>query len=172
MRDLIAHENVRSDVFRPLSTPTERFYDLLTFDARTGVSTQRAQYELMTGLHRRDPYQDIELAAFVARLPPQLLFDGNRARGLFRKTIAGLVPRAIAERKTKARFEPLIDAIFEGAGGFPAFDDLATVERASAIGLVGAEAFQEAWRLAKRGAPWYALWPALCIEKFLRDLNL
>jgi len=56
------------------------------------------------GLRFLHPFLDKDIIAYTVALPPEtFLMDGWR-RGLFRRAIAGAVPKSIAERRTKSPF--------------------------------------------------------------------
>ena len=56
------------------------------------------------GLRFIHPFLDRDLIAYTAALPPEIFFLDGWRRGLFRRAIAGVVPKSIAERRTKSPF--------------------------------------------------------------------
>ncbi len=170
LREIHAEADRAVDPPRPRTTPTERFHDFVMLDARVAVARQRSAYYGMTGLVRRDPFQNLELVELVSRLPPMSAFVDDRPRGLYRRAIRGLVPRSIENRNTKAYFEPIIEELFRRAGGPEAFAELAHPRRLAELGLVDEKRFAELWQTESReGGKWLPLWPVICAEKMLRE---
>lgn len=63
----------------------------------------------MAGLDRRHPFADVDLVAFVDRLPPELAFDATHNRPLMRQSMAGLVPDRIRRQAHKMDINTFMD---------------------------------------------------------------
>ena len=139
------------------------------------VADARGQLEGEAACDIADPYLDCDFATFMASVAPEMLFHGNRSRGLFRHAMRGLLPESLRVRSDKASFEPAFDAIVAGMGGIRAFSSLLTMEATADLGLVEPSAFRTAFEEQVRGTPsnrgWLGIWPAVAVEAFLRRSN-
>lgn len=125
------------------------------------------------GVERVDPYLDRTLIRQVERLPGEWLLHGGRRRGLFRESMRGLLPDSLRLRDDKASFEPALVRFVRAAGGLASLDDAAHATQLGDLGIVDRRAFRAAFE-AFRANPadedaWTTVWPALCVESFLRE---
>lgn len=158
---------------RPPRTALQRFAAIRDDPYRTLAAWERLQLEHAGGVDVWWPYQDLDLAAAVAALPPDYLLFGDRWRGLFRASIGGLVPDSIREREDKAFFEPALQRfIGAAAGGLASLRPLASMRELASLGLIDPAAFGAAFErfvaAPDDGEAWVLLWPPLAVEAFLR----
>ncbi len=136
------------------------------------VMEVQAQVTAATGLATASPFLDRELVSFVTRIPPTMLLHGGRLKGLYRLAMRGLVPDQILDRPDKAEFVCGYDEVVQGAGGFGALEDLATMRELGRLGLVEPAPYLRAYRKltgeARASGEWLLLWPALAVEAFVR----
>ncbi len=109
----------------------------------------------------------------LASLPPDLLFDGERLRGLYARAMSGLVPDSIRLRDDKADFEPALVASLAGLLGRPALDSLLEMRALGDLGIVEPAAYRArfAQLSVSDGAMWTEVWPALGLEAFVRAFD-
>ncbi len=140
------------------------------FDDRADA---RRQLEVEAGVPYVDVYLDESIGSFLASLPPDYFFDGDRVRGLLRRALPDRVPTLIRERLSKGVMEPGLDRMILRAAKLGHLDDVLELRELSRRGWVNREAYLREWssalRVAERneGAPWMALWPTLACEAFL-----
>jgi asparagine synthetase B (glutamine-hydrolysing) len=123
------------------------------------------------GIERVDPYADPEVVATVAACEPDWLLAGGVRRGLFRRAVADLLPRSVAEREDKALITPALARFAAAAHLDERLGPLANATELGALGIVHPKRFQtafDAWAAAGPDRDWDELWPALLIEAFLR----
>jgi asparagine synthase (glutamine-hydrolysing) len=138
------------------------------------VAWFRHQEQIAAGLTRRDPYHDRDLVALVTALPPHFLLAGAARRGLFRRAVADLLPRAILERQDKAWFGPAFMRQFVAFGGLArVVDTLRDMRFTAELGLVEPTRFAaeavETFRTRDEDSGAHELvWAALATEMFLR----
>ena len=139
------------------------------------IADARGQEEAACGLLRIDPYLDPSFVQCIASLPPEELFFGGRARGLFRLAMLGLLPESLRLRSDKASLEPIIDETFAVASAAPGLRELLTMEATADLGLVEPAPFRAALDCVARGEPgnggWLDVWPMLAIEGFVRTVE-
>ncbi len=139
---------------------------------RMHVAWIRHQSEIVAGIDRRDPFLDRELVATVAGFEPEWLLHGGIRRGLFREALRDLLPRAVLEREDKAFFEPAFLRMTQAAEGLEAMRELSSGEELASLGLVEPGRFRAAFdafiAAPDDGPSWMTIWPALCVERFLR----
>lgn len=156
-----------------------------TFDARRRredaperehLGWLRHQESVASGLVRRDPYDDAQLAATMESIPRPWLLHGDMRRGLFREAMRGLLPETLRLRIDKAEFEPAFTRFVEAAGGFDAFRALARMTALGDLGLVEprrfAGAFDELASRPRDSFGWGDVWPALAVEAFVRSRSV
>jgi len=84
----------------------------------------------------------------------------------------GRLPESLRLREDKASFEPALVRFVNAAGGFQSLRELATATHLADLGLVDRRAFGDAFgdfvAAPSDGAAWTTIWPALCVEAFLR----
>lgn len=136
----------------------------------------RERLEAASGVARRDPLVDVDLATTLAALGPRGLSQGGRHRGLLRDAARALgVPRAVAERRDKAHFEPAFDAAFRAAGGLAGLGDLAEFRRVEAAGLAEARSLrsmlEQLTGASASGDAWSACFQVLAVEAFLATFH-
>ena len=153
-------------------TPQERFESIRDDDRRTVLAWGRQLEEQLTGLDCWDPYLDLDLAAAMARLPPDYLLAGDRWRGLLREAARDLLPPSVRERMDKASFEPALRRFLDAAGGFASLRHLGSGRELASLGLVEPRDFSAAFERfvaePEDGVSWVNLWSALAVEAFLR----
>ncbi|WP_394848336.1 asparagine synthase C-terminal domain-containing protein [Pendulispora brunnea] len=154
------------------TTPSARYTRFVTLPHLMEFFDFRGQLREALGIEHLDPLIDDEMIAFIASLPPELLFYGGRTRGLMRAAMEGIVPDSVRLRTDKARFEPAMTQAVRAAGGFEAFADLAAVPHLAELGLVEPSAFRQAFDALARepedwGPGWLEVWPALAVEAFV-----
>jgi asparagine synthase (glutamine-hydrolysing) len=136
------------------------------------VKESHALIEIAGGCTRVDPYFDDDLVEFVAGLRPELLFQGDWVRGLFRNAMRGVVPDDIRTRPDKGRYEAALLAVVQAAGGFDVLRPLSTMVGLADHGIVEPGAFHARFReLRERpqdGRLWMELWPVFAAEAFVR----
>jgi asparagine synthetase B (glutamine-hydrolysing) len=160
------------DLERSLDPPRDAAGRYARFDGSPShehLAWLRHQEQMASGLERRDPYLDRELARFVTALPPSWLLHGGVRRGLFREAVRGLVPESIRLREDKASFEPAFRRFVDASGGFSMLQPLVRMRELGALGLVDPPRFRDAFT-AFCAAPdegWGDVWPALLVESFL-----
>jgi asparagine synthase (glutamine-hydrolysing) len=136
------------------------------------AADERGQHEVAVGLPRIDPYLDAELIEFMASVPADMLFQGNRMRGLYRQAMEGILPDSLRLRPDKASFEPAIDELFDSAARDPAFQDLIKMEALADLGMVEPRRYREAVTRTMAGKSrrgWLEVWPALAVEAFVQQ---
>lgn len=125
------------------------------------------------GVERVDPYLDRMLIAQVERFPRAWMLHGGVRRGLFREAMRTLLPEAVRLREDKSSFEPALARFVSAAGGLASLHRLASATQLRAHGLVEPAAFAAAFdafvAAPEQGEAWTTLWPALCVEAFLRE---
>ncbi|HEY1691523.1 MAG TPA: asparagine synthase-related protein [Polyangiaceae bacterium] len=135
-------------------------------------SDARAQTEKVGGFLEVDPFFDPEVVDFVASLSPEILFHGNRLRGLYQEALRGLVPETLRLRTDKA-WMSAYDDIVEASGGIESLEDLAYPHRLADLGIVEPDVFrarfEELRNPVKDRFLWTEIWPVLGAEAFLRD---
>jgi asparagine synthetase B (glutamine-hydrolysing) len=126
-----------------------------------------------SGVERVDPFLDRTLAARVERIPRAWMLHGAMRRGLFREAMRPLLPSSVRLREDKASFEPAMTRFVSSVGGLSSLRELATATELQAHGLVDRRAFIATFDAfvadPEQREAWTALWPALCVEAFLRD---
>lgn len=166
-------------------TPRERLKDLCTNPIWTELTVAWGQYAAATGATTVDVFRDPDLVRFVAQIDPATLTAGGVYRGLQRLALKGLVPESIRLRRQKAFVEPFVAAAALTADATGLLADLASCEQLASLGLVDPDAFRtrfSPWLRALRrgersdpdptdGAGWQEIWPALALERFLRQEN-
>ncbi len=55
----------------------------------------RGQVSAAAGIATASPFLDLELVSFVTRIPPLMLLDGGRLKGLYRSSMRGLIPEDV-----------------------------------------------------------------------------
>jgi asparagine synthase (glutamine-hydrolysing) len=139
---------------------------------RANIAWLRHQEEIVAGIERHDPYLDRALVATIAGFQPEWLLEGAIRRGLFRAALRGLLPDALLEREDKAYFEPAFARMIAAAGGLESFRELASARELAELELVDPARFGEAFEAFVRapddGWSWMSIWPAICVEQFLR----
>ncbi|HVM69359.1 MAG TPA: asparagine synthase C-terminal domain-containing protein [Gaiellaceae bacterium] len=132
----------------------------------------RHQEQIIAGIERLDPFLDRELIATVAGFEPDWLITGGIRRGLFREALRDLLPGELLEREDKAYFEPAFVAVTNAPAGLEGMRELADARELAALGIVEPRPFREAFdafvAAPDEGPPWMTIWPALCVERFLR----
>jgi hypothetical protein len=132
----------------------------------------RHQEEVGSGIERRDPYLDRGLARHVEQLPPAWLLHRHVRRGLFREALRDRLPPILAERMDKARAEPAFRRWIAAAGGLERLRTLTVEPLLAELGLVEPPPFAAAFEAFAAspgdGFAWASVWPALCVEAFLR----
>ena len=147
--------------------------------ARSGVYLQiseaRAQVEMAAGCARVDPFLDDDLVEFAASLRPDLLFHGGWSRGLLRYAMRGLLPESLRLRQDKSYFEPALQQVVEGAGGFSTLGSLASATALADLGLVEPRRFRDRFDELSRdplnGPLWIEVWSVLAGEAFVRQAS-
>lgn len=133
----------------------------------------RHAQSVAAGVRRVDPYLDRTLIATIARLPADWLLHGDVRRGLLRLAMTSALPDSVRLREDKARFEPALVRFVTAAGGLASLRPLASATHLARHGLVEPSAFSDAFAdfvaAPHEGEAWTTLWPALCLEAFLRD---
>jgi asparagine synthetase B (glutamine-hydrolysing) len=139
---------------------------------RVGVGWIRHQEEVVAGVERRDPFFDADLMATVDSFEPEWMLAGDIRRGLFREAHRDLLPAALLGREDKAFFEPAFGRLVGGRQGLEAMRDLASCDELAELGIVDralfAKEFDAFVAAPDEGLPWLTIWPALCVEQFLR----
>jgi hypothetical protein len=136
------------------------------------VADVRSQHEVAAGLPRLDPYLDGDFIRFVASLPAELLFHGDRIRGLYRHATVGLLPDSLRMREDKASFEPAADELLPEIERQAWFQNLLRMEALGDLGLVEPRPFREAFARVRSGGGeggWLEAWPALAVEAFVQN---
>lgn len=151
--------------------------DEIVRDARYDayVAALRHQHEVAAGIERRDPYVDPEVTEAVRWIRRDRLMSGDIRRGLFRDALRDVLPHALYEREDKAELEPALERFIEAAGGTLRLRELADAECLSELGIVERSRFRAAFAaFAAARSPerrWDMVWPAVCVEAFLRARN-
>lgn len=139
---------------------------------RAYLAWLRHHEEVVAGIERRDPFLDRGLIATVAGFEPEWLLSGGIRRGLFREALRDLLPADLLAREDKAFFEPAFIRMVAAAGGLEAWRDLASCDELAELEFVDVQQFRRAFEAfvaaPDEGLPWMTLWPALCVERFLR----
>lgn len=101
----------------------------------------------------RVPFLDFRLVECLARVHPSEKFDGGWTKSIFRKAIAGLVPREIQYRRDKKGFNVPEDAWMRGAFKPRVMEMFNSGMRAGDLGLVDTEKLRALYAtfLAGRG---------------------
>ena len=133
----------------------------------------QGQVSAATGIATASPFLDQELVSFVTRIPPLMLIDGGRLKGLYRRAMHGLIPEDVRMRPDKADFTYGYGELVEASGGFGALEDLASMDRLGQLGIIEPRAYLRAYRRftseAAQSSLWLdLLWSALPVEAFVR----
>jgi len=137
-------------------------------------SESRAQTESVGRFLEVDPFFDPEIVDFVASLRPELLFEGNRLRGVYQEALRGLVPESLRLRSDKA-WMSAYDDIVEASGGLAALEDLAYPHHLADLAIVEPGRFRARFEELRRAPKdrdrylWTEIWPVLGAEAFLRS---
>jgi asparagine synthase (glutamine-hydrolysing) len=160
----------------------QRYYEDVRLRARHPILAARyiadlvegqGQISAATGIATASPFLDQELVSFMTRIPPLMLIDGGRLKGLYRRAMRGLVPEDVRLRPDKAEFACGYREIVDAAGGFSALEDLASMDRLGQLGIIEPRAYLRAYRKATSEAAqssrWLdLLWAPLAVEAFAR----
>jgi asparagine synthase (glutamine-hydrolysing) len=172
LRQFIRHTNAGRTTSEGLfaSTCAPRLNGFIDLDFLE-MADHRSRVEAASGCTRADPLLDDEVVELVASIPPARLLDGNRTRGLFRRTLKGLVPDQVRLRQDKGSFEPALVRMM-GDKEVAALRELSTMQALSGIGLIDPKQyrlqFEKALAEGASGQNWLAVWPALAVEAFVR----
>lgn len=156
-----------------ISTPTARYARLARASYLADVVELCVELADRAEVTMAFPYLDPHLVSFACALPPALMLEGRRLRGLFRLGARGTLTESVRLRKDKARFAEARRRTLLAAGGIDVVADLATMTHSAALGIVDREAFASFFRrfpeaIAEDDATWTWTWPALAVEGFLR----
>jgi asparagine synthetase B (glutamine-hydrolysing) len=148
---------------RPVVTPGDLVAQRLSGADALDHLDQRAQLWVATGVRGVDPLLDPACVALTSAIPPEVLSDGDRYRGLFRRALRGFVPERVRLRRGKgdgraerARLRSL------AAKSVRPYVRLPRLER---LGLVDGATFERE-EAASSGAEIY-FWPFIAAEAFL-----
>jgi asparagine synthase (glutamine-hydrolysing) len=173
-RALRGEQQRRADGALAASDPPQGFY---AREMRTGFShplvawEAEERYELgeRVGVRFLHPYWDPDLIELLCRIPPRLLNEGGRTKGLVRQTLARRFPELGLERQRKVDITPVFHkllssegpALADAAGDFPAL---------SALGVVDGQATRSfvCEALRQTGPPSYRIWVAFNLEFWVR----
>jgi asparagine synthase (glutamine-hydrolysing) len=151
-------------------TPLEFFQRISDSKWALEMSEAQCSVDAEVGFPLLTPFHDEALVAFVARLPPESLFDNGYMRGLFRSAFAGLVPDRVRLRTDKGGFEPAVEEMHAAIGGRGALVEYAGVRALDALGVVRSAPYRAAFDAFVRGDighdGWYTIWPVLSMEAF------
>jgi asparagine synthase (glutamine-hydrolysing) len=150
-------------------SPAARFDQLAKATYLADAVEMNDETAARAGIRAVHPFLDTAVVGFVASLPPTLLLQGNRLRGLFRLAIRGAVPSRVRLRATKADFTNAWLETLSAAGGKEILHELATMRECANLGLVEPDIFRAEFSARERDPiMWTLLWPLLGIEGFLR----
>jgi asparagine synthase (glutamine-hydrolysing) len=177
LRDLIRGDAFERDSPRDGESPDDRSW--LDEYTRSGLalylSEARAQTETASGCARAEPFIDDEIVEFLASLRPDALFDGHWVRGLFRRSLRGLIPESVRLRPDKASIEPAFHELIESAGGYGVLERLASATALGDLGIVAPRPFRGRFdalvRNPMNGHLWAEVWGVLTAEAFVRKTS-
>jgi len=98
---------------------------------------------------KRYPYLDLDLLEFMYAIPRAQVVRPGQRRSLMRRSLEGIVPTLVLERKRKAFISHGLYAAL--ADRSPEFMKLADHMRSAELGIVNARNFEEAVRKGSRG---------------------
>jgi len=120
---------------------------------------------------KRYPYLDRDLLEFMFAIPREQLVRPTQRRSLMRRSLVGIVPDEILNRKTKAFVarSPMV-AI---SNNWAHFGEMTQDMVSSSLGIVDADHISEALQKVRRGeaVPIVTLRRTLCLESWLKDLH-
>jgi asparagine synthase (glutamine-hydrolysing) len=119
---------------------------------------------------KRYPFLDVDFLQFLFSVPREQLIELRRRRSLMRRSLAGLVPDEILNRKRKAYVTRSPRTAI--ALCWPKLESLTRNMASEALGIVSSKPFVEALRKARAGqdAAILPLYRALLIECWLQNL--
>jgi asparagine synthase (glutamine-hydrolysing) len=172
--ELLARAERRTATWPPLST------DFYYHECRSALDHVTVSMELervyedgrRVGIPIHEPYWDAELQEFLYRVPPDLLEQGGRTKGLVRGMLARRFPDAGFERQKKVignefAFDTFVDEVpqvLAEMGGASALAELGIVDQAE---LDRAVARMQSDPGERRGS--YRLWHVVGLEAWVRD---
>jgi asparagine synthase (glutamine-hydrolysing) len=172
--ELLARSERRTATWPPLSTG---FY---YHECRSALDHVTVSMELervyedgrRVGIPIHEPYWDAELQEFLYRVPPDLLEQGGRTKGLVRGMLARRFPEAGFERQKKVignefafdTFVTEVPQVLAEMGGASALAELGVVDQAE---LDRAVARMQSDPGERRGS--YRLWHVVGLEAWVRD---
>ncbi len=125
---------------------SSRLDTLLTGGFPASLFDHARRRAAIAGLERRHPFADLELMAFVDRLPPELAFDPTFNRPLLRQSMTGLVPERIRLQAPKMDLNTF--AANSIASDLPVMRPLVLGDAAEVRAYVRPEALQEVFATA------------------------
>jgi asparagine synthase (glutamine-hydrolysing) len=157
----------RSKLFGPLPSLQENLSALNALQRQFGCEPARKG----TLYEKRYPYLDRDLMEFIYAIPREQIVRPGQRRSLMRRSLAGLVPEEILNRKRKAFVvRAHIDAISkQWAGVMEICDEMAS----SSLNIVDANRFREALQLGLHDPhfPVVSVLRTLNIELWLRNIR-
>jgi asparagine synthase (glutamine-hydrolysing) len=150
-RDLRAEQRRRAERALTPSDPPQGFYlrEVRQWNDHALASwTAEERYEVgkRIGVCFLQPFLDPDVVDMLCRIPPRLLNDGGRSKGLVRATLARRFPGLGLDRQRKVNstsfYHSLIQReaqmLAETAGDFPALSELGIVDGRAARAAIGA----------------------------------
>jgi asparagine synthase (glutamine-hydrolysing) len=132
-----------------------------------------SRWEIAGGLPIALPYLDDDFVRFVGRIPDDALFATGRERGMLRESMRGLVPESVRNRMDKATPYRALQDLFTASGGARSVDELLPMRGLSALGIVDARRFREAFDKFAADphdvdADWHGVWGAITAEAYVQ----
>ncbi len=134
---------------------------------------EQFQFGLRTGVRFAHPFVDADVVELLCRVPPPLLNDRGRTKGLVRRALADRLPDLGLERQHKVSATPFYrDILLREAP--PLLERFGQFQSLSSLGVVdGARA--RAWaqeQFCNRGMRFHRIWEPINLENWVqRQLN-
>jgi asparagine synthase (glutamine-hydrolysing) len=143
------------------ASQTQRLlYEGLSDPYRLHCLEMKARASARCGVEHRHPLHDRRLIELALALPADQLWRGGESKSVMRRAMAGLVPDAVINRRTKAEFSTTTAQLFASDGIAPIFRSLLIAEQGWVDGprvAIMYDEFMQAWRAGSEYLP--RVWP-------------
>jgi len=173
--ELRAEQRRRAECMLAAPEPRQGFY---VRELRAGIDhtliawDAEEQYALgrRIGVQFLHPFWDPDVVEMLGRIPPRLLNEGGRTKGLIRQTLARRFPELRLERQRKVQATPVFLslllreglALAEAVGDFPALSALGIVDGRATGAFVRAHITQPSLKS-------YRAWQPINLEMWVRS---
>ncbi len=149
-------------------------YRLLTGSSLRTILRYEDRSSMAASVESRAPFLDYRLVELCLALPATMLCQGGRTKVLLRRSLQGILPPAVAERRDKIGFAAPEPRLLQGPLR-PLVQELLGSPAMRQRGLYDCQALRQMYddAAAGRGAlDSYALWKAINVELWLRACGL